>query len=187
MINAINPANIITFSQNNAQITKNNDKNPVSKVGEASLITKATFIGGLAVGARLLWAVFDNSFLIEEAAEKAGKIVNKNHNQLKGWKKNLLHVGAFTGIVAAAVCGFALLYTLFNAPKIAYKAKLNSYKKGKDMDAYISANKAEKELYTQLDKKAKSSNSEEKKNLREQYMQLKVAKNDVPTWIKLKK
>jgi hypothetical protein len=54
------------------------------------------------------------------------------------------------------------------------------------MDIYIKSNEAEKELYTQLDEKAKQTNSEEKDTLKEQYLKLKNAKNKVPDFVNLK-
>ncbi|CDE43516.1 unknown [Clostridium sp. CAG:768] len=52
------------------------------------------------------------------------------------------------------------------------------------MDVYIKGNKIEKELYTQMNEKAKNANKEEKAKLKEQYMQIKAAKNQVPDFIK---
>ena len=54
------------------------------------------------------------------------------------------------------------------------------------MDVYIKSNEAERELYTQLDDKAKQSNSQEKTQLKEQYLKLKNAKNEVPDFVNLK-
>jgi len=187
MLQAINPVNILSFSHNTSKRQTKNDTNPITRVGEASLATKTTFFGGLALGARLLLELFDDGFVFEHAANKAGKIVEKNHKSAGKWSKNFLKAGAFIGLIGAGVCGFALFYTLLNAPKIAYKSKLSTFKKGKDMDVYISANNAEKELYTQLNKKAQTADESEKQKLREQYMQLRVAKNDVPDWVRLKK
>jgi len=90
-------------------------------------------------------------------------------------------------LTAALISGFALLYTLFNAPKIAYNSKVNTFKKSKEMDVYIKANEAERELYTQLDEKAKNSTPEEKEQLKTQYMQMKNAKNQVPDFVQLKR
>ena len=54
------------------------------------------------------------------------------------------------------------------------------------MDVYIKSNQAEKELYTQLDERAKQSNSNDKKQLQEQYLKLKNAKNEVPDFVNIK-
>ena len=60
----------------------------------------------------------------------------------------------------------------------------NAFKKGKDMDVYIKGNKVEKELYTQMNEKAKTANKEEKAKLKDQYMIMQKAKNRVPDFIK---
>ena len=54
------------------------------------------------------------------------------------------------------------------------------------MDVYVKANDAEKELYTQLSDKAKNSTPEEKGTLKDQYMKLSMAKNQVPDFVDLK-
>ena len=54
------------------------------------------------------------------------------------------------------------------------------------MDVYIKGNDTEKELYTQMNEKAKNANEEEKAKLRTQYMQIQMAKNKVPDFVKLK-
>ena len=54
------------------------------------------------------------------------------------------------------------------------------------MDVYIKGNNIEKELYTQMNEKAKQATSEEKEKLRQQYMQMQMAKNKVPDFIKNK-
>ena len=84
----------------------------------------------------------------------------------------------------AFIGGFAMLYTIFKAPNINYNGNVNAFKKGKDMDVYIKGNKIEKELYTQMNEKAKNANKEEKAKLKEQHMQIKAAKNQVPDFIK---
>ena len=95
-----------------------------------------------------------------------------------------LGIGAFGGLLAMFVGGFALLYTLFKAPNIHYNGKVNAYQKGKDMDVYIKGNDTEKEIYTQMNEKAKSATAEEKAKLQEQYMQMQMAKNRVPDFVK---
>lgn len=52
------------------------------------------------------------------------------------------------------------------------------------MDVYIKGNKVEKELYTQMNEKAKTANKEEKAKLKDQYMIMQKAKNRVPDFIK---
>lgn len=178
------------------------DDNPVSRKGEVMKLITATFVGGLAVAGELLFELWDGGdALIEIFADLTKKINNKNapkeeldrvldetKNKTKEIrnKRILSGVGIFASLIAVFFAGFALLYTAFHAPKISYDSKVNTFKKGKEMDVYIKANEAEKELYTQLDEKAKSSNSEEKEELKEQYLKLKNAKNQVPDFVDVK-
>ena len=84
----------------------------------------------------------------------------------------------------AFIGGFALLYTLFKAPEINYNGNVKKKKKGKDMDVYIKGNSAEKEIYTQMNEKAKNASPEEKAKLKEQYLMMQKAKNRVPDFVK---
>lgn len=165
---------------------KDNNTNPITKGGEKALLVKGTFVAGLGLGARLLFELMDGDFLFETLGNKAEKINKKNAGLSKN-KKLLTGLGIWAGLIMMFIGGFAGLYTLFKAPKISYDSKVNAFKKGKDMDVYIKGNAVEKELYTQMNEKAKTADSEEKKKLREQYMQMQVAKNRVPDFVKLKK
>ena len=166
---------------------KNTSENPISAKGEKAKLVKMTFLGGLAVGARLLFELMDGDFVFNEMADKAGQIVNKQHANAKGWTKALLGIGAFAGLVAMFVGGFALLYTLFKAPKINYDGNVNAFKKGKEMDVYVKSNEVEKALYTQMNEKAKDADEEEKAKLKEQYLKMQAAKNQVPDFVDLKR
>lgn len=166
-----------------AQSSKANG-NPISRKGETVNLIKATFLGGLALGGRLLWELFDGDFLFEHAGKTATKVVDKNKRNLTGIKKDLCYAGATVGILVAGVSAFALLYTALNAPKIAYKSKVNTFTKKKEMDVYINANEAEKGIYTQMSQTAKNADEIQRAKLKEQYMQMKMAKNEVPEFIK---
>ena len=167
---------------------KQADENPISRKGEAANLVKATFIGGLALAGRCLWElVINGDFLIDDVAKKAKEIVDKNKKDASKNKKILYTIGAFASLMAATFTGFALLYTAYKAPKIAYESKVNAYTKSQEMDVYTKSNKAEKELYTQLAEKAKDSTPEEKEALKEQYLQMMNAKNQVPDFVKQKK
>lgn len=161
-----------------------NDNNPISKNGEKAKLTKAAFVAGLGIGAKLLFEVMDGDFVVDTLGNKAEKIVDKQHKNVSKNKKALLAIGAWAGLVTAFIGGFALLYTIFKAPNINYEGNVNAFKKGKDMDVYIKGNKVEKELYTQMNEKAKNANKEEKAKLKEQYIQMHLAKNRVPDFIK---
>lgn len=199
MIQAISANTPISFK--GTSVTKSNsqkikDENPISRKGEAMKLATATFLGGLALAGKLLFELARNGdFIFEILANKADKMAKENCKQsiissakkeaLKN-KRVLYFIGAFAALTATFLAGFALLYTAFRVPQIAYESKVNTFKKSKDMDVYIKSNKAEKELYTQLDEKAKSSNSQEKAKLKEQYLKLKNAKNQVPDFVNLK-
>lgn len=167
---------------------KQADENPISRKGEAATLVKATFLGGLALAGRCLWElIIDGDFLIDDVAKKAKEIVDKNKKDASKNKKILYMFGAFAALMAAVFTGFALLYTAYKAPKIAYDSKVNTFTKSQEMDVYTKSNDAERELYTQLAEKAKDSTPEEKEALKEQYLKMMNAKNQVPDFVKQKK
>jgi hypothetical protein len=202
MIHAISANTPISFKntppQKPVKQVSTND-NPISRKGETMKLITATFLGGLALAGKLILELADDGdFLIEIFSKKAKKmaddgakkidnkaLMDEARKEIKN-KKVLNTIGAFAALVATFFAGFALLYTAFHAPKIAYESKVNTFKKSKEMDVYIKSNEAEKELYTQLDEKAKKSNKEEKTQLKEQYLKLKNAKNEVPDFVNLK-
>lgn len=179
-ISAINHS----YSFTQQKQTPKNDNNPISKTGEKAKLTKAAFVAGLGLGAKLLFEVLDGDFVVDTLGEKAEKIVDKQHKNATRNKKVLLALGAWAGLVMAFIGGFAMLYTIFKAPNIHYNGNVNAFKKGKDMDVYIKGNKIEKELYTQMNEKAQNANKEEKAKLKEQYIQMKASKNQIPEFVK---
>lgn len=178
--------NLYSFNANKTQTNKQ-DINPVSKTGEKAKLAKATFIAGLGLGVKLLFELMDGDFIVEKLGKNADKIVEKQHRNVSKNKKVFLKLGAAAGLLTMFIAGFAALYTLFKAPKINYQGNVNAFKKGKDMDVYIKGNKAEKELYTQMNEKAKSANQQEKAKLKEQYLKMKAAKNKTPDFVDLKR
>ncbi len=179
-ISAINHS----YSFTQQKQTPKNDNNPISKTGEKAKLTKAAFVAGLGLGAKLLFEVLDGDFVVDTLGEKAEKIVDKQHKNATRNKKVLLALGAWAGLVMAFIGGFAMLYTIFKAPNINYNGNVNAFKKGKDMDVYIKGNKIEKDLYTQMNEKAQNANKEEKAKLKEQYIQMKASKNQIPEFVK---
>lgn len=163
---------------------KQPDKNPISKSGEKTNLAVATFVGGLGVGARLLWSLFDDGFLWEDFGNAAEKYVAKNHKGLSKNKKFLYTLGVAASFIGVFIGGVALIHTLYKAPKINYEGNVNAFTKGKDMDVYIKGNKVEKELLTQMNDKALDADRDEKAKLKAQYMQMQMAKNQVPDFIK---
>lgn len=173
-----------TYTASNKSAKKSSDKNPISKTGEKTNLAVATFVGGLGLGARLLFELFDDGFVFEDLGKAAAKYVDKNHKGLSGAKKELFILGTALSFIGAAIGGVALLYTLYKAPKINYEGNINAFKKSKDMDVYIKGNNVEKEILTQMNEKAESATDEEKQNLKEQYMKMQMAKNQLPDFIK---
>ncbi len=163
------------------------DSNPITKGGERAILVKGTFLTGLGLGARLLFELMDDGFVVDAIGDKAKKINNKTNKNLSPTKKIISGIGIWGGLVLLAIGAFATLYTLFNAPKINYKAKVNAFQKQKEMDVYIKGNEVETELYTQMNEKAKDADEKEKSELRRQYAQMQMAKNRVPDFIKLKR
>lgn len=183
----------LSFRNNNHQSQNEIDDNPISRKGEIMNLIKLTFIGGLALGAKLMFELIDDGEFVldtlgdfsKKAADKKIKDLEKAKKDIKG-RRAIFGIGAFVALLAAGLCGFALLYTAYNAPKIAYESKINAFKKGKEMDVYVKSNEAEKGIYEQLDEKAKVSNQEEKDVLKTQYLKMVNAKNQVPDYVKLK-
>lgn len=183
--NKINTTFSSKESVNKKKKTENNDKNPfdvnpISRKGEVLDMIKTTFIGGLVVSGYLFLQLADD---ISEPIEAAYKLIAKKQKD----KNLLIKIGGTISLFAAALCGGALLYTLYNAPKIAYQSKVNTFKKEKEMDVYIKSNASEKELYEQLTTEAKKTNNLlEKENLKSQYTQLSLAPSKVPDFVKNK-
>lgn len=171
----------ISFSE--SQKKADSDKNPISKFGEQASLTKATVIAGLGVGARALWWLCREGFMWDILGDKAINHVENTFKDAKSGEKAIRTLGTWGGLVAAFIGGVALLYTLFELPKIMYQGKVNAFKKGKDMDVYTKGNKVERELYDQMNDKAKDATEEEKKVLSQQYLKLKAAKNQTPDYI----
>ena len=185
----ISPVNTYSFKADTPQKQREQqNQNPISKTGEKAKLVKATFIAGLGFGTKLLFELVDDfDFVGEKLGQKASDIVNRQNKNASKNKKMLLKLGAWAGFIATFVAGAAFLYTLFKAPKINYQGNINAFQKSKDMDVYIKGNAAEKEIYTQMNEKAKNASEEEKEKLREQYMQMQVAKNKVPDFVKISK
>lgn len=187
---SVSPLNIISFKANPQKVSgqkrSNGNENPISRKGETMNLIKATFIAGLGIGLRLLFEIFDGDFVFETAGKQGKKMVDKSRNSASAAKKQLLTVGAAGALIAAGISGFALLYTLYKAPKIAYDSKVNTFKKSKEMDVYIKSNEAEQNIYSQMSEQAKIADDEQRDKLKGQFMQMQKAKNKVPDFIQFK-
>ncbi|MBS4759299.1 MAG: hypothetical protein KHX03_01205 [Clostridium sp.] len=165
------------------------DKNPIKKNGERANAILATAVAGLYFGVRLLAAIADDGDGAQFVGEMAGKVSRKIQRKLlqPGEKLSFAQkIGGPIAVIAGFVAAMALLYTIFNAPKAMYNAKINTFKKTKEMDVYIKGNAVETELYNQMNEKAKNATKEEKECLGIQYAKLKAAKNVVPDFVRLK-
>lgn len=170
------------YSFKSAPSQKQKSTNPISKKGEKAKLATATFLCGLGLGVRLLAELADGDFLFNHIGKKADKIASKQKHSTP-----LKTAGIFIGLTLMGLGAFAAIFTLFLLPKINYKGNVNAFKKSKEMDVYIKGNETEKELYTQMNDKAKNANDEEKAKLKEQYLQMQMAKNKVPDFVKLNK
>lgn len=162
---------------------KSDDNNPISKRGEEATLFKATAIAGLALGGQALWWLCEDGTVFDIIGDKSFNYSmkeNKLATKAGGAGKSFAIFAALTlGFIAAV----AAVYTLYKTPEIMYQGKVNAFKKGKDLDVYVKGNKVERELYEQMNDKAKNASFEEKKKLAVQYLKLRAAKNQLPDFI----
>lgn len=182
---ALNTNRVVTFAHSKNEA--NSDKNPISKTGERATRLKATVIAGLALGGRALLWLYDEGFIGEGLWYKSENIAKKNFKNETGSKQTLRTLGVWGAMIIGFIAVVSALYTLVKTPEIMYDGKVNAFKKGKDMDVYIKGNEVEKELYNQMNDKAKEATPEEKEILKQQYLKLKAAKNQTPDFIQNKK
>lgn len=183
-INTIHNVNFTASKPEQSKSSSSDTKNPISKNGERSKLIAGTFIAGLGFGVKMLAELLDGDFVVSDLFKAGEKVAKKNFKNSSQNKQCIAALGAATGIIGLFVAGLAVLYTLFKAPKIAYDGKINAFTKSKDMDVYIKGNAIEKDLYTQMNDKAKNSSAEEKAELTRQYAVMQNAKNRVPDFVK---
>jgi len=184
-INTIQNVNFTSKTQPNKK-SQSNAQNPVSQRGERAKLIVGTVTAGLGFGVKMLAELLDGDFAIEHLFGAGEKVAAKNFKNASKNKRLIATVGATIGLAGLFIAGMAFLYTIFKAPKIAYESKINAFTKGKDMDVYIKGNEIEKELYTQMNEKAKNADLDEKNKLKEQYLMMQMAKNRVPDFVKMK-
>ncbi|MGD9581529.1 MAG: hypothetical protein AB7V50_09160 [Vampirovibrionia bacterium] len=71
--------------------------------------------------------------------------------------------------------GVGLAVLLYNLPKNLYEANVNFFTRSKEMDVFVRNNSAEKTIYEKLDSKLDNSDTEETKDIYEQFMKVKTA------------
>ena len=166
-----------SFNGNNLPVTnksKQKDTNPITRTGEVMNLTKATYVAGLGLGAKLLFDLFDGDFLFEYAGKAASKMVDKNQQIVNPTRKMLCKAGGTIGLIAAALGLFAIAYTLYKSPNIAYESKINTFEKKNNMDIFMKSNQAQKGIYEQMNTEAQNANDAEKEKLKELYMKMQM-------------
>lgn len=183
---SVRPISFINFT-NKPQETKPKTimqddtlNNPISAKGERMKLLTATFVAGLGLGVKLLAELMDGDFLGDILFKKGKKIADKAEKNKRMW----VGIGTVAGLLGMFIGGVAIIYTLYKTPKIAYDGKVNAFKKGREMDTYIKSNKIEKDIYTQMNEKAKTSDEHEKQKLKEHFLKMQMAPNQVPDFVK---
>ena len=186
--------NYVNFTNNtsSAKATENTDngiqhdkENPINKSLEQLDVVKASLIAGLGFGAKALYYLFDDTSILESTFDAGQKLANKNYKNVKSANKRFaLGLASSAAIIVGVVGLLAGLYAAFNAPKSMYQGKVNAHKKAEEMDVYLASNKIEQDLYKQVGEKAKEATTQEElEKAQSQYMMLKMAKNDIPSFI----
>ena len=196
-LNSFNNVKYVNFTNNSA--SKNSQKsnnqgiehdkeNPISKPLEQLDVVKASLIAGLGFGAKALYYLFDDTSILESTFDAGQKLANKNYKNVKSANKRFaLGLASSAAIIVGVVGLLAGLYAAFNAPKSMYQGKVNAHKKAEEMDVYLASNKIEQDLYKQVGEKAKEATTQEElKKAQSQYMMLKMAKNDIPSFVNIK-
>jgi len=193
-----NNVKYVNFTNNSAsekRASKNeggiqHDKeNPISKPLEQLDVVKASLIAGLGFGAKALYYLYDDTSLLETTFDAGQKLANKNYKNIKSSNKRFaLGLVSSAAIMIGVVGLLAGLYAAFNAPKSLYKGKVNAHKKAEEMDVYLASNKIEQDLYKQVEASAKEAKTQEElEKAQSQYTMLKMAKNEVPSFVNTKK
>lgn len=174
----ISPISMNSFKGDKPPVeNKNSQKvvNPISRAGEAAKLAKATFVAGLGLGCKVLFELLDGDFLFEHVGKTASDLVDKNKQIINPTKKFLCKAGGTLGLIVGAIGLFAAAYTLYKTPNIAYESKINTFKKGNDMDVFIKSNEAQKGIYEQMNAQAQNANEKEKEELKGLYAKMQMA------------
>ncbi len=183
---SVRPISFINFTNKTpdtkvqTQRQADNLQNPISAKGERMKLLTATFVAGLGLGVKLLAELMDGDFMGDILFKKGKKIADKAEKNKRMW----VGIGTVAGLLGMFIGGVAIVYTLYKTPKIAYDGKVNAFKKGKEMETYLKSNKIEKDIYTQMNDKAKNSDETEKQKLKEHFLKMQMAQNKVPDFVK---
>lgn len=171
--------------QNN--ISKNKeDENPISKKGEKVVLFSGALISSMGAILKIMYNLTKDDtegYWNKKFDKFVDKIIDKKNPNIKGKKRHIMHIGTSLLIFGLIVVGGAILSVITKAPKLNYEGDINTFKKTKEMDAYIKGNKAEVELYNQMNERAKNTfDPIERQKLYSSYMMLQNAKNIPPSW-----
>ncbi len=165
-------------------------ENPISKKGEKVVLFSGAFLSAAGAILKIFYnlAKDDTDGLIGKRFDKfVNKIIDKKNPNVKGKEREVMVFGTSLIVLGLIVVGGAILSVISKAPKLNYEGNINAFKKSKEMDAYIKGNKAEVELYNQMNERAKSTfDPEERQKLYSSYMMLQNAKNIPPSWTNTK-
>lgn len=165
-------------------------ENPISKKGEKVVLFSGALISAMGVTIKGLYKMScedTDGSLGKSFNEFINKIIDKKNPNVKGKKRKVMFIGTSLLVLGLIIVGSAILNVITKAPKLNYEGNINAFKKSKEMDAYIKGNKAEVELYNQMNEKAKSTfDPEERQKLYSSYMMLQNAKNIPPSWTNTK-
>lgn len=171
---------------NNNNNIKNKEDNPISKKGEKVVLFSGAIISSMGAIIKIIYNLTkDDSegYWSEKFNKFVDKIIDKKNPNIKGKKRQIMHIGTSILVLGLIVVGGAILSVITKAPKLNYEGDINTFKKTKEMDAYIKGNKAEVELYNQMNERAKSTfDPIERQKLYSSYMMLQNAKNIPPSW-----
>ena len=165
-------------------------ENPISKKGEKVVLFSGALISAMGVTIKGLYKMScedTDGSLGKSFNEFINKIIDKKNPNVKGKKRKVMFLGTSLLVLGLIIVGSAILNVITKAPKLNYEGNINAFKKSKEMDAYIKGNKAEVELYNQMNERAKSTfDPEERQKLYSSYMMLQNAKNIPPSWTNTK-
>lgn len=165
-------------------------ENPISKKGEKVVLFSGALISAMGVTIKGLYKMScedTDGSLGKSFNEFINKIIDKKNPNVKGKKRKVMFIGTSLLVLGLIIVGSAILNVITKAPKLNYEGNINAFKKSKEMDAYIKGNKAEVELYNQMNDRAKSTfDPEERQKLYSSYMMLQNAKNIPPSWTNTK-
>lgn len=165
-------------------------ENPISKKGEKVVLFSGALISAMGVTIKGLYKMScedTDGSLGKSFNEFINKIIDKKNPNVKGKKRKVMFLGTSLLVLGLIIVGSAILNVITKAPKLNYEGNINAFKKSKEMDAYIKGNKAEVELYNQMNERAKSTfDPKERQKLYSSYMMLQNAKNIPPSWTNAK-